>query len=186
MKPLPNTKTNKAKRGFTLVELIAVIAILALLAVITLPKFSQYVKQAKWASVNANANTVYNAMAVVENDLIAEGIISLSNAPTYGTAEYNKYTQKINQEFYERVSKIIPKDIVIGRLSVPSDPYDPDDLKNYYIDYIPPANSSSGQNGTITVNLMLSEWKSPESGVVFYYKYFTWTNGVYTSYDKPF
>lgn len=183
MKP----KTNKkSKKGFTLVELIIVVAILGMLAIIALPRYSRYVQSAKWERVNSNAKTVYNAMVIVEADLIAEGVIRLSNPPTYGTSEYSTYYRDVNAEFYKRVSAIMPSDVVIGRLSVPSDPYDPDDLKNYYINYLPSTNPKASPKGEISVDIMLTEWEDPVTNVVHHYKYFTWVNGVYTSMAKPF
>lgn len=53
----------KAKKGFTLVELIIVIAIIAILAAVAIPKFGAIKKDANLAADQANAKIIATAVA---------------------------------------------------------------------------------------------------------------------------
>ncbi len=53
-------KTNKKRKGFTLVELIAVIAILGVLAAILVPNITKMTEKSKIAKVKADAKIVLN------------------------------------------------------------------------------------------------------------------------------
>ena len=69
---------NKAKRGFTLIELIIVIAIIAILAAIAVPAFGEIRENSNKSSDLSNARTIYGLVAAD----VADGTIK---APTTKT-----------------------------------------------------------------------------------------------------
>ena len=64
---------SRAKKGFTLVELIVVISIIAILMLILVPSLLAYLKKSKKTKAEANAKTCYNAVVAVFTDEYAKG-----------------------------------------------------------------------------------------------------------------
>lgn len=61
-------KVRKNKKGFTLIELIVVIAILGILVLLAAPRFLGYTKDAKVATMQADAKVLANAALVYNID----------------------------------------------------------------------------------------------------------------------
>lgn len=58
---IKNVKFKKKKKGFTLIELVAVLAIIAILSTAFIPKFGNYITEAKKVAVLNEAKTVVTA-----------------------------------------------------------------------------------------------------------------------------
>ena len=84
-----NKKSNKLKKkGFTLIELVAVLAIIAILSATFVPKFTNYITEAKKVAILNKAKRVVTAYEAVshkistnENDTKISTLINLSNSP---------------------------------------------------------------------------------------------------------
>lgn len=77
-----DNKKKKKKRGFTLIELIIVIAILAILAAILVPLMIGWINEARTATANANARTVYSAATATAASLLAQTPAQIPTAST--------------------------------------------------------------------------------------------------------
>ena len=63
-----NVRSERGKRGFTLVELLVVIVILAVLAAIVLPKFMDSGKRSKEAALKGDLKLLRNAVTLFQTD----------------------------------------------------------------------------------------------------------------------
>jgi len=77
-------KTNKKRKGFTLIELIVVIAILAILAAVAVPNFMGLIEKANTATQVAAAAEYANAINIY-NALNNGAITSVSGGVSLGT-----------------------------------------------------------------------------------------------------
>ena len=59
-----NKMTNKAQKGFTLIELMIVVAIIGILAAVALPAYQTYTKKARFSEVVLATSTVKSAIEV--------------------------------------------------------------------------------------------------------------------------
>lgn len=63
-----NARSDRGKRGFTLVELLVVIVVLAVLAAIVLPKFMDSGKRSKEAALKSDLKLLRNAVTLFQTD----------------------------------------------------------------------------------------------------------------------
>ena len=76
----------KAKKGFTLVELIVVIAIIAVLAAILIPILLNYLTSSRVSTADSNAKNVHSIVAAAITEMEGRG----DALPAAGTAEFTK------------------------------------------------------------------------------------------------
>src|SRR6188508_341827 len=59
----------RAKRGFTLIELMIVVAIIGILAAIAIPKFSQLITKSNEANTKGNLGALRSALSIYYGDM---------------------------------------------------------------------------------------------------------------------
>ncbi len=77
-------KTNKNKKGFTLIELVIVLAILGILVAIIVPSWSYFVRRSRERTANAKAKMVFNACQteVTRISMKERPLLNIINDPT--------------------------------------------------------------------------------------------------------
>jgi type IV pilus assembly protein PilA len=92
-----NKMTNKAQKGFTLIELMIVVAIIGILAAVALPAYQTYTKKAKFAEV---VSMVGAARTQVELCYQTEGALTNCDAGYRGIAA------EVETETYENLDTL--------------------------------------------------------------------------------
>ena len=88
-----NLKSNKKKKGFTLIELVAVLAIIAILSAAFVPKVGNYITEAKKVAVLNEAKAVVTAYEAVSHKINSDESITISSLTTKGYLEENSITK---------------------------------------------------------------------------------------------
>lgn len=70
----------KAKKGFTLIELMIVIAIIGILAAVAIPKFADLINKSKEGTTKGNLSAVRGALTIYYGD--ADGIYPIDSGAT--------------------------------------------------------------------------------------------------------
>lgn len=81
----------RAKKGFTLVELIVVIAIIAILTAVIVPLVGRYSAQATYTTLNDSAKTISNSTNTVISDVTMMGSV-ISSVTVTGSKSNNTLT----------------------------------------------------------------------------------------------
>jgi len=80
---MQSLNTRKAKRGFTLIELMIVVAIIGILAAIAIPKFADLIRKSNEGATRGNLGAVRSALSIYYGDM--EGVYPTDvNALTLG------------------------------------------------------------------------------------------------------
>ena len=79
----------KAKKGFTLVELVVVIAVIAILAAVSVGAYFGVTESAKTSQCTQEAKAIHTAMVLIANDPAVEGVDIDENGLEIGTIKYN-------------------------------------------------------------------------------------------------
>ena len=88
----------KAKKGFTLVELVVVIAVIAILAAVSVGAYFGVTESAKTSQCTQEAKSIHTAMVLIANDPAVEGVdIDEDGLKLAETIEYNDTEVEIDE-----------------------------------------------------------------------------------------
>ena len=80
------TRVGKAKRGFTLIELMIVVAIIGILAAIAIPKFADLIRKSNEGATKGNLGAIRSALSIYYGDL--EGLYPMNAAVLTVSGKY--------------------------------------------------------------------------------------------------
>lgn len=90
-------KTQKSKKGFTLIELIVVIAIMGILMAIIIPSWNYYIRRSREREAAAQAKVVFNAAQIEATRLSVKerNIVNKLSDPTLDSVERTELEAKL-------------------------------------------------------------------------------------------
>lgn len=111
-----NVRSERGKRGFTLVELLVVIVILAVLAAIVLPKFMDSGKRSKEAALKGDLKLLRNAVTLFQTDTgtypLTLADLAATSAPATGYDTAGATTNIVASTWHGPYVQEIPADPV--------------------------------------------------------------------------
>ncbi|MFH1724276.1 MAG: type II secretion system protein [Elusimicrobiota bacterium] len=83
---LKQMQARKAKRGFTLIELMIVVAIIGILAAIAIPKFADLIRKSNEGATKGNLGAIRSALSIYYGDM--EGYYPLNASSLTASGKY--------------------------------------------------------------------------------------------------
>ena len=87
---------SKAKKGFTLVELIVVIAIIAILMLVLVPSLLAYINKANKSKAESNAKMVYDAALSAYTELAAKDASTINESAIVSVIQVDQTLKDVN------------------------------------------------------------------------------------------
>lgn len=102
----------KAKKGFTLIELMIVLAVIAILAIVLIPKIGSTKNSAKAAGVTQNVNSVVGFLQTKIDSYTADGAAFPANSDLKTTLTNNYASDNIKNPFSSQTTVLDDTDSI--------------------------------------------------------------------------